>query len=312
MDGLVDALRNPLVRVISTPVLILAVLLLVGATTFGISAPSTILALPVAIAATPQFWLGGFLAHRALRYLRSSERVLPPFDERERNDVALTHLRELHATREWLAKRSRSSVFVGYALLARFTQREIDRGTLNFHSDAIEEWEEIRRYRSRQTMFTICRYVTTSSSFAPPSEKAGALEAMVDALSDQETIRGIVVATHGDGPGILTTVNCASLVHYLTTRSVRFQNMTEEVLAELQLDSKTLGWLSTRVLEAVLVLLTKAQRTPEEIAASVLAISQNATESLRNRRSSAEARDVKWNARASLLLLTEEAGYVSR
>lgn len=302
MDWLSELLRNPALRIVALPLLVWIITFQLLAAAFSVPWLPIVAIVP-AVLCTPQFWLAIPLTLRLGRYLRSTDPIGHESVDLELGSRALRESRKLYVARESLAKQSYRSVYLAHAIMRIFLLPARDQLALNTHEGPMDEWEHVRLRMSRTALVGICEYVMNAGTHASESQRNKSLRGLLDSVGTTTQAETLIHAAHSDGAGIYTTVNCAFLLHLVSTRSTGTRRTIHQTLERLETDFHELGWFGTRVLEACIVLTIEHRRTEDEVVAMMKPLVSTALNEILRTPAGILRDNVKWKYRDQVVSL---------
>ena len=300
MRDLLAFLRSPYVGLGVTPLILWGILHL-AAVLLGWELPWYATA-AAALLLTPQMWMAGVLLAVILRYLHASDYSGSAADDWLAAAKLLRRTRRLYDVRERFSRPPfDASVYGAYAAVALVLRDHARRATLNNHMSFREETRFYRQVHNRASFRRIADFVVASSVTDLPLDGASQASQLLDVVAPTAHTRDVLEATYLDGGGILSTVNLATLLHFVDTRPHPVRSEIVAAIEVVRFDAQLLGWLGLRVIEAT-VALSVIDRSPiDEIRERIGMILDTVTAALQQSDSKEERDAIKWSGRAALI-----------
>lgn len=297
MKDLLDFLKAPYAGLLLTPLVLWGAVHL-GATRLGLDLPWYATAL-IAFILTPQVWLAAILFLNLHRYMKAVDKRAP--DQWRVAQQVLMQTRTTYGLRErFSAPFLGASVYGAYGAVSMAIRATARRATLNTHNSLHDESLAYRRAQGRANFQFIAEFLLRSSiAFQDLGEGSSATK-MIDHVPPTQHTQDVLRSTYLDGAGVLSTVNFATLLHFISTQP---DEVTREVLAaidQVPFDPDLFGWLGLRVVEAAVAMVVLDRATPERVRLTLLPITESAGAELRRAPTKEDRDEVKWNARKNL------------
>lgn len=269
------------------------------------------LILPVALLLAPPLWFGLLFMIFLSRYSLSLGRLYPVKpDLYKASGRALRRLDLAYVMREWLARHHlRGAVYLGYFLKYLQLNTESTVHPLNpYRGDAEEQAKDARR-QQQVLLCSISRFVYVTGVSGRSSDDPA--NALLDCLTlirpspCREFIETLILNTYSDGPGFLSTLTALTYSHFLLGLPPKARGHLEIALNKLQFDMNLYGWLSNRVLEAVIYLGVQGQRSSADIVGVLQPVLDRTTDQIEAAMGDDEVLKAKYEGRRALREVSE-------